>query len=70
MRKLVWIVVVLMTVLLVFGGSAPVWAAAHAKITGGIHFHVPGGQSVESYEAELVEVFRHIARERPLRLVH
>jgi Mg-chelatase subunit ChlD len=41
-----------------------------AEISGGVHFHVPGGQSVDSYEAELIEVFRHIARERPLRLVH
>jgi Flp pilus assembly protein TadG/uncharacterized protein YegL len=41
-----------------------------ATITDGIHFHVPGGQSVADYEADLVEVFRHIARERPLQLVN
>ena len=40
-----------------------------AEISGGVSFHVPGGQSVEQYEAELIEVFRRIARERPLRLV-
>jgi len=40
-----------------------------AEISGGVSFHVPGGQSVEQYEAELIEVFQRIARERPLRLV-
>lgn len=41
-----------------------------AEISGGASFHVPGGQSVQQYEAELIEVFRRIARERPLRLVN
>jgi Mg-chelatase subunit ChlD len=41
-----------------------------AEISDGVSFHIPGGQSVEQYEAELVEVFRRIARERPLRLVN
>jgi hypothetical protein len=38
--------------------------------SGGEHFHVPGGDSVAAYEEELIEVFRRIARERPLRLVN
>ncbi|MBZ0171739.1 MAG: VWA domain-containing protein, partial [Phycisphaerales bacterium] len=41
-----------------------------AEITSGVSFHVPGGQSVAEYEEELREVFRHIAAERPLRLVN
>ncbi|HHN78781.1 MAG TPA: VWA domain-containing protein [Phycisphaerales bacterium] len=41
-----------------------------ADITGGVSFHVPGGQSVEQYEAELRQVFETIAARRPLRLVH
>ena len=40
-----------------------------ADTTGGVHFHVPGGQTVADYEADLTDVFRQIARERPLRLV-
>jgi Mg-chelatase subunit ChlD len=41
-----------------------------ADITGGIHFNVPGGQSVAAYEAQLKEVFKEIAAHRPLRLVN
>ena len=40
-----------------------------ADITGGIHFNVPGGQSVEAYRADLIEVFKQIAGHRPLKLV-
>ncbi len=41
-----------------------------ADVSGGEHFHIPGGDSVAAYEEELIEVFRRIARERPLRLVN
>ncbi len=40
-----------------------------ADITGGIHFNIPGGQSVDDYEEQLEEVFRKIAAHRPLRIV-
>lgn len=40
-----------------------------ADIAGGVHFNVPGGAAVADYEDPLKEVFRHIAAERPLRLV-
>ncbi len=41
-----------------------------AEISGGVSFHVPGGQSVDQYQAELRQVFETIAARRPLRLVH
>jgi len=40
-----------------------------AEITGGMHFNIPGGDSVADYEDELLEVFRKIADDRPLLLV-
>jgi len=40
-----------------------------ADITGGIHFNVPGGQSVDAYESDLMDVFREVAAHRPLKLV-
>jgi len=40
-----------------------------ADITRGVHFNVPGGATVADYEEPLKDVFRHIAAERPLRLV-
>jgi len=40
-----------------------------AQITGGRHFRVPGGTSVEQYRQELISVFRQIADDRPLVLV-
>jgi Flp pilus assembly protein TadG len=40
-----------------------------ADMTGGVHFNVPGGQSVAEYEEDLKEVFRQIAAKRPLQLV-
>ena len=40
-----------------------------ADITNGIHFNVPGGDSVVSYENDLLAVFRQIADDRPLILV-
>ena len=40
-----------------------------ADITLGIHFNIPGGQSVEEYEEDLKDVFRRIAGHRPLKLV-
>jgi hypothetical protein len=40
-----------------------------ANLTGGIHFNVPGGQTVAEYEEELKDVFREIADHRPLRVV-
>jgi len=40
-----------------------------ADITGGVHFNIPGGGSVETYEEDLKDVFREIADKRPLQLV-
>ncbi len=40
-----------------------------ADITDGIHFNVPGGQTVDAYTADLIEVFKQIAGHRPLKLV-
>jgi len=40
-----------------------------ADITGGVHFNIPGGQTVEEYEEDLKDVFREIAANRPLKLV-
>jgi hypothetical protein len=40
-----------------------------ADVTGGIHFNIPGGQSVAAYEEDLRDVFRQIAGHRPLKLV-
>ena len=40
-----------------------------ADITGGVHFNVPGGSTIEELESGLREAFRRIAAERPLRLV-
>ena len=37
--------------------------------SGGEHFNVPGGTSVAQYEAQLKEVFREIAADRPLMLI-
>jgi hypothetical protein len=40
-----------------------------ADITEGVHFNIPGGEAVSNYEAQLLEVFREIADDRPLALV-
>ena len=40
-----------------------------ADISGGLHFNVPGGQSVAEYEDDLKDVFRDIADDRPSKLV-
>ncbi len=40
-----------------------------AKKTGGVHFNIPGGQSVEKYEEQLKNVFRRVAGDRGLVLV-
>jgi hypothetical protein len=40
-----------------------------ADITGGVHFNIPGGGSVASYEEPLKDVFRQVAASRPLRIV-
>jgi hypothetical protein len=40
-----------------------------ADLTRGIHFVVPGGQTVSAYRAQLLAVFKQIALRRPLRLV-
>jgi hypothetical protein len=40
-----------------------------ADVTGGLHFNIPGGQSVAAYEEDLKDVFRQIAGHRPLKLV-
>jgi Mg-chelatase subunit ChlD len=40
-----------------------------AQTTDGIHFNIPGGQTVAEYTADLKGVFAQIAKERPLKLV-
>lgn len=40
-----------------------------ADLTGGVHFNIPGGGTVNDYEEELQDVFRDIADHRPLVLV-
>ncbi len=40
-----------------------------ADITGGVHFNVPGGQSIANVRAQLRDVFRQIASSRPLKLI-
>ncbi|MCA9187779.1 MAG: VWA domain-containing protein [Pirellulaceae bacterium] len=40
-----------------------------ADDTGGIHFNIPGGQSVADYQEDLLDVFHRIAEDRPLKLV-
>ncbi|MGM0489428.1 MAG: vWA domain-containing protein, partial [Planctomycetota bacterium] len=40
-----------------------------ADITHSRHFNIPGGQSVDEYRQELIDVFREIADDRPLQLV-
>ncbi len=40
-----------------------------ADITGGIHFNIPGGQSIANVRAQLEAAFRQIASSRPLKLV-
>jgi hypothetical protein len=40
-----------------------------ADMTGGAHFNIPGGGTVDEYEEDLKEVFREIADHRPLKLV-
>jgi len=42
---------------------------AIADMTDGIHFKVPGGTGVLQYEEQLMDVFREIADDRPLKLV-
>lgn len=40
-----------------------------ASTTGGVHFNVPGGQTVSAYEQQLKDVFKQVADDRPLKLV-
>jgi len=40
-----------------------------ADITSGVHFNIPGGQSVSDYEQDLKAVFALIASYRPTQLV-
>ncbi|UUO05880.1 VWA domain-containing protein [Blastopirellula sp. J2-11] len=40
-----------------------------AEITGGVHFNVPGGQTVDEYSEDLTDIFRQVAGHRPLKLV-
>ncbi len=40
-----------------------------ANITKGVHFNIPGGQSVAQYEEQLKDVFRRVAGDRGLVLV-
>lgn len=52
------------------GGSADVALMQEvADTTGGIHFNVPGGQTIEDLENQLKDVFRSIADQKPLKLV-
>lgn len=57
-----------MTISLGAGADAALMQSV-ADTTEGIHFNVPGGSTVAEYSAQLLEVFRQIARARPLRLV-
>jgi von Willebrand factor type A domain-containing protein/putative Flp pilus-assembly TadE/G-like protein len=41
-----------------------------ADITGGVHYNVPGGTSIDTVRAQLQQVFRDIAGSRPLKLVN
>jgi uncharacterized protein YegL len=41
-----------------------------ADITGGVHFNVPGGSSIDDVRTQLQNVFREIASSRPLRLIN
>jgi Flp pilus assembly protein TadG len=50
-------------------GADPVLMQNIADLTGGEHFNVPGGSSVAEYDAQLKEVFREIAADRPLMLI-
>ncbi len=56
------------TVSLGAGADTSIMASV-ADLTDGDHFNVPGGQSVESYREQLMEVFRDIAADRPLKIV-
>ena len=40
-----------------------------ADITGGAHFIIPGGQTVNQVKAQLEQVFAQVAADRPLKLV-
>ncbi|REJ67232.1 MAG: VWA domain-containing protein [Planctomycetota bacterium] len=40
-----------------------------ADITGGVHFNIPGGQTVAEYAQDLTDTFHTIADDRPLKLV-
>jgi len=40
-----------------------------AEIGNGTHFVIPGGQSVQDYTEDLIEIFHNIAKDRPLKLV-
>jgi hypothetical protein len=40
-----------------------------ADMTTGVHFNIPGGQTVSEVEEDLKDVFRAIADDRPLKLV-
>jgi hypothetical protein len=53
------------------GAGADVGLMAQvAEITESRHFNVPGGQQVSEYRAGLFQVFKDIADNRPLKLVH
>ena len=41
-----------------------------AETTEGTHFNIPGGTTIAQYSEELLDVFRAIANDRPLKLVH
>jgi hypothetical protein len=40
-----------------------------ADITDGKHFNIPGGQSVADYQQDLINIFKEIADDRPLKIV-
>jgi hypothetical protein len=58
----------IVTISLGAGADVPLMQEV-ANTTGGAHFNVPGGQSVDEVEEDLKDVFRSVADDRPLKLV-
>ncbi|MCG8585268.1 MAG: VWA domain-containing protein, partial [Pirellulales bacterium] len=58
----------IVTVSLGAGADKPLMQEV-ADMTAGVHFNIPGGQSVAEYEEDLKNVFREVAADRPLKLV-
>jgi hypothetical protein len=58
----------IVTISLGAGADVPLMQEV-ADTTGGAHFNVPGGQSIDEVEEDLKEVFGQVADDRPLKLV-